>query len=188
MSRLPPLNIAELDPELQAVMSVTEEMMGFTPNDGLIMARHPALLKAVLALVQAVYQSGSVPIALKKMVALMTSSASGCQYCEAHTRYGSLQAGVSAQKIAAIWQYPTSDLFTDAERIALDVARNAALVPNAVSDSQFNELRNYFSDEQIVELLGVISLFGFLNRWNSSLVTALESTLKTKLSALNMSD
>ena len=184
MSRIVPLKYEQLDAELQATMSAGEQIMGFTPNDGLIMARKPALLNAMLGLVQAVYEPGTVSIELKKLVALMTSSASGCQYCKAHTGYGALRVGVNQQKIAAIWEYPTNTLFTDAERAALNVARNAAMVPNAVTDAEFETLRKYFNDEQIVELVGVIALFGFLTRWNATLATDLESAPQTALSQL----
>ncbi|TQV81242.1 carboxymuconolactone decarboxylase [Exilibacterium tricleocarpae] len=175
MSRIEPLTLTQLDAELQAIMSAGEDMMGFTPNDGLIMARKPALLKALLGLVQAVYEPGSVPIGLKKLVALMTSSASGCRYCEAHTGFGALRVGVDENKVAAIWEYPTHPLFDAAERAALDLARNAAMVPNAVTDQDFAALREHFTDEQIIELVGVISLFGFLTRWNATLATDLEA-------------
>ena len=36
------------------------------------------------------------------------------------------------------------------------------------------ELRKYWDDGEIVEMLGVISLFGFLNRWNDSMGTRIE--------------
>jgi hypothetical protein len=47
-------------------------------------------------------------------------------------------------------------------------------MPNAVTDDMFAELRKYWTEEQIVEIVGVISLFGFLNRWNDTFATPLE--------------
>jgi hypothetical protein len=38
----------------------------------------------------------------------------------------------------------------------------------------FAELRKHWSAEQIVEIVGVIALFGFLNRWNDTMATPLE--------------
>jgi uncharacterized peroxidase-related enzyme len=174
VSRVPPLPADQLDGELRQIIEASEDILGFTPNDGLIMARHPAMARAVLELVRAVYAPGSVAIELKKLVALMSSSASGCQYCQAHTSLGAFESGVTKEKIAAIWEYAESPLFNEAERAALDLARNASLVPNGVSDGQFEVLREHFDDEQLVELTGVISLFGFLNRWNATLATELE--------------
>lgn len=178
MSRLQPLSREALDPELQAVMTAGDEIMGFTSNDALLMAYKPDMLKAVLGLVQAIYQPGSISLELKKMIAVMTSSASGCQYCEAHTQYGALRDGIAADKLAAIWEYSSSELFSAAERAALNVAHTAALAPNQTTDDSFAKLNEFYTAEQIVEIVGVVSLFGFLNRWNSTLATDLEQTPK----------
>ena len=65
----------------------------------------------------------------------------------------------------------------------MDLARYAAMTPNGVTDEQFKNLRGYFDDEQIVELVSVIALFGFLNRWNSTFDTAIEPATKTEQSS-----
>lgn len=178
MSRISPLNRDDLSPDLQAIMQKGDEIMGFTSNDALIMAYKPDMLKAMLGLVQSVYQPGTVPLDLKKLIAVMTSSAAGCQYCEAHTQYGAMNQGIAAEKLAAIWEYASSPLFDDAERAALAVAHSAALSPNETTDVQFARLTEFFSAEQIVEIVGVIAMFGFLNRWNSTILTDLEQIPK----------
>ena len=183
MSRIAPLTFEDLDAELQPLMSAGNEMMGFMPNDGLIMARKPAVLRAMHGLLESIYVPGSVPIELKELVGLMTSSASGCQYCQAHTEFGAFRAGIATDKIAAIWEYASHSLFSDMERAALDLARYAAMTPNGITDEQFENLRRYFDDEQIIELVSVIALFGFLNRWNSTLDTAIEPAIKADLLA-----
>ncbi len=181
--RLDPANIDELDADTKEILAKGDEIMGFSSNDALLMAHKPAMLKATLGLVQSVYQEGCVPLVLKKLVALMTSSAAGCQYCQVHTQYGAINEGVEANKISEIWNYSSSDLFSDAERAALDVARTAAFSPNETSDRSFDRLKEFYSPEQIVELVGVIALFGFLNRWNSTFNTTLEQTPKAVVQA-----
>jgi len=183
MSRVPPKSREELSPELQAIMDAGDQIMGFTSNDALVMAYKPDMLKAMLGLVQSVYQPGSIPLDLKKLIAVMTSSAAGCQYCEAHTQYGAMKEGIAAEKLAAIWEYENSPLFNDAERAALDVARAAAFTPNQTTDHQIAKMREFYSDEQIVEIVGVIAMFGFLNRWNSTMATDLEQTPKAAVQA-----
>ena len=37
-----------------------------------------------------------------------------------------------------------------------------------------NQLYKYWNEGEIVEMLGVISLFGYLNRWNDSMGTTIE--------------
>ena len=65
--------------------------------------------------------------------------------------------------------------FTDAEKVALDFARAAATIPNAVTPEIGERLKAHWTDDEIVEILGVIALFGWLNRWNDSMGTTLES-------------
>src|SRR5262249_36015141 len=64
--------------------------------------------------------------------------------------------------------------FIALRKATLDFALAAASVPNAVTDDMFAELRKHWTEEQIVEIVGVISLFGFLNRWNDTMATPLE--------------
>jgi hypothetical protein len=47
-------------------------------------------------------------------------------------------------------------------------------VPNAVTDEMFLELKKHWSEDEIVEIVGVIAMFGFLNRWNDTFATPLE--------------
>jgi alkylhydroperoxidase family enzyme len=74
-----------------------------------------------------------------------------------------------------VWEYRTSPLYSEAERVALDFALAASAVPNEVTDQSFAELRRHWNDTQVVEIVAVIAMFGFLNRWNDTLATPLEA-------------
>ena len=82
--------------------------------------------------------------------------------------------GVDDQKLAAVWEYQTEPALYRGGTATLDFAVAAASVPNEVTDDMFAELRKYWSEGQIVEIVGVIALFGFLNRWNDTMATPLE--------------
>ncbi|MDQ3550491.1 MAG: carboxymuconolactone decarboxylase family protein, partial [Bacteroidota bacterium] len=51
-------------------------------------------------------------------------------------------------------------------------------IPNAVTQEIADKMRKHWDDGEIVEILGVISLFGYLNRWNDSMATQLEVPAK----------
>lgn len=174
MSRLKPANIASLSADAQDMIKMCEQMMGFTPNDALIMARNPALLSASAALVGAVYGQGTLDPGLKRLIGYVNSSAAGCTYCQAHTAHGAHNAGVEAKKIAQALNYANSDVFSPAERAALRVAEGAGVSPNTVTDADFEALKQHYSEAEILEIVAVIAMFGFLNRWNSTLATDLE--------------
>ena len=92
----------------------------------------------------------------------------------AHTAGAALQLGVKDEKLEAVWEFRTSALFDAKERAALEVALAGAAQPNAVTDELFAELRRHWNEGQIVEILAVIAMFGFMNRWNDSMATPLE--------------
>jgi len=172
--RLAPL-APEHSPELKEQFATMQRNLGFIPNSILIMQRKPKMAKAFAQLTASIWDpEGKVERGFKRLLAHVSSRTAGCQYCMAHTAGGALHFGVEDQKLAAVWDYQTSPLFSAAERAALDLAVAGSSVPNAASDEMFAEMRKYWSEEQIVEIVGVIALFGFLNRWNDTLATPLE--------------
>lgn len=177
MSRIKPLPPNAI-PELQPIFEAGEKLMGFIPNDGLIMAYRPDILKAFLGLVQSIYAPGKVEGGLKRLIGLIASSVTGCQYCQAHAANAATHQEVNIEKIKAVWEFQESGLFTPSEKAALTLALKSAMNPNAVEESDFDTLKKYFDNEQIVEILSVISMYGFLNRWNSTLQTELEEQPK----------
>ena len=172
MARIAALPREEV-PELEDAFGPVEERMGFLPNSLLTMARRPEILRAATSLAQAA-RTGTVSRELKELVALVSSTAAGCRYCQAHTASNATRVGAEADKIASVWSYETSDLFSDAERAALRLAHHAALAPNQATDEDFEELGRYFDDGEMVEIVAVVALFGFLNRWNDTIATELE--------------
>jgi alkylhydroperoxidase family enzyme len=92
----------------------------------------------------------------------------------AHTAGASLRLGIDEKKFDAMWDYASSPLFSEAERVAIEFTVAASSQPNAVTDELFARMREHWSEDQIVEIAGVIALFGFLNRWNDTMATPLE--------------
>ena len=172
-----PLPLEECpDPELRKTLEHFVTTLGFVPNSLLTMQRVPEFAKAVVQMNRAVFApNGKVDLGLKRLIAHMASSAAGCQYCKAHTTVSATRHGVEDFKMAAIYEYRTSPLFSDKERVALDYAMAAASLPNGVTNDLYNALAAYWSEEEIVEILGVVCMFGVFNRWNDSMATPLEA-------------
>lgn len=173
MTHVIPKTRAEL-PELEPMFAGVEASMGFVPSSMLTMAHWPELLQSFGALGATVLGPGEVDPGLKQLVAFVISNAAGCRYCQAHTSHTAERRGVSQEKVDAAFQFETSELFTASERAALRVAAHAGMVPNAVTPAHMAELGEHFNARQVVEIVGVISLFGYLNRWNDTMATTLE--------------
>ena len=174
MAHMNPLPEEQLE-EFADVFGAMQEVMGFVPNSLKTMARRPGLVRAFGQLALETGQVGDVDPALKQLIGLVASTASGCTYCQAHLTTTSRRAAVPAEKIAAAWEYDTSPLFDAAERAALRFANHAALVPNAATAADFEELREHYSEGEIVEILATVCLFRWLNCWNDTMATTLEA-------------
>ena len=92
----------------------------------------------------------------------------------AHNAGGSLRSGIKDEKLAAVWEYQTSPLYTPAERVALEFAMAAASQPNEVTDELFERMKQHWSEGEIVEITALIAYFGFMNRFNDTMATPLE--------------
>ena len=174
MPRLAPLP-PDTTPELKEHFDFFLGTLGFTPNSVLTMQRKPRLVRAFAQLNAAVMDPrGEVDLGFRRLVGHVASKAAGCLYCQAHTLLGAHNFGVSDEKLADVWNYASSPHYSERERIALDFALAAAAQPNAVTDELFARVREHWSESEVVEILAVVAMFGFLNRWNDSMATPLE--------------
>lgn len=184
MSRINPISNPQ-EGTLRPLFQQASAWMGFMPNDGLTMAHKPEILTSFFELAKAIYAEGKIDPGLKRMIGHISSKISGCEYCSAHSAFGANEQGIEKQKLEALWEYKTSSLFSDAEKVALDLAAKASMLPNRATDEDFHELKKYYDNEAIIEIVSVVAMFGFLNRWNSTLNTQIENIPKTFYESLN---
>jgi len=202
MQGLKPLTKSELK-KYNFLFNTIKSNMGFVPESMKAMARIPAVmanfsmlsgiliadskktnpLSAFILSVKNMFWSLSflnkkdrLPMYLRNLVAHVSSNASGCRYCQAHTIGEAAHNGASKAQLESIWDFENSNAFDEAEKAALRFGFAAGSVPNTVDESHFIELRKYYTEDQILELGAIISLFGFLNRWNDTFATTLEQT------------
>ena len=174
MAHLEPLP-AESNPELAEDFAIFEHILGFVPNSLLTMQRRPKMVQGFGELTRAVMDpEGTVDLGFMRLIAHFASRAAGCRYCEAHSLVAAEIHGVSQAKLEAVWDYQSSALYSDAERVALDYALAAGSVPNGVDAELVGRMKEHWTEDQIVQILGAVCLYGFLNRWNDSMATDLE--------------
>ncbi len=195
-------------PEFESLYRISESVMGFLPNSMLSMSTSPSLLlsfsmlsKVILkeetkiSLLTKIKMGGNFALSLMRrerekdclgrelryLIAYVTSNASGCLYCKEHTSDSARRVGAAEEKINDAFNFKLSKLFSEREKSALAIAMSAGMTPNATTKEHFIELEKHFTQKEIVEIVSVISLFGFLNRWNSTLHTPLENKFQNGL-------
>jgi uncharacterized peroxidase-related enzyme len=166
----------EDDKDLQKLIEFYNETLGFCPNSIKTMHHRPRIAYAFIEMNKAVMENkGRVTSTLKRLIAYISSNATGCRYCQAHAIRAAERYGASREQLENIWDYKTHPAFTEAERSALDLSLAASVIPNSVTDEIAENARKYWDEGEIVEIMGVIALFGYLNRWNDSMGTEMES-------------
>lgn len=175
MALVKPLKENEIESELCEFIQFFKGPLGVIPNSVRTMSRRPKIARAFTELNMAVMEChGNVTPEFKRIIGYITSYVSGCRYCQAHTILGSQRFGSTEARLMDAWNYENSEHYTDAEKIALKYAHAAASIPNGVDAELENELKEHWEDNDIVEITAVIALFGYLNRWNDSMGSALE--------------
>ncbi len=160
---------------LGAFSMLYANIKGFSSSQTSAWTGMKILLKNLRWTLQAKKESHlEVPTYLKDLIAHVASNAAGCRYCQAHTAHTAHKNGVSIEKLQKVWEFEVSDLFTEQERTALRFALAAGSTPNQVTPEHHKNLKQFFTESQIVEIVATVSIFGFLNRWNDSMATELE--------------
>ena len=181
MAVVEPLDEEQMEPELREEVQFFKGPLGVVPNSVRTMAHRPAIARAFTALNIAVMTDyGAVTPEFKRLLGYVSSFASGCMYCQAHMILASERFGASEERLDAVWRFEEADAFSEAEKAALAFAQAATQVPNAVDAAVAERLRAHWPDEAIVEIMAVVSLFGYLNRWNDSMGSALEELPRSK--------
>ena len=174
--------------EVEDVISIARQASGYVPTSMRIMAHKPDILRAFGGLIGAIMRTETeLPMETKWLTAHAVSTTAGCIYCQAHTAANGGKKGLSTEKVQDLLNYRASPLFGDAERAVIEFGLAAGEVPNATTRAHFDALREHFTQGQIVEMVSVISLFGWLNRWNDTFASDLEDAPKA-FAAKNLAD
>ena len=160
-----------VDPANNETLTEIERKTG--PNNFYrVMAHKPDVLAVFPKLYGSIMGPGTLDRRLKEMVYLAVSTVNECPYCTTAHLKGARKAGLTEHDIEDI-ESETNQKFTPAEQTALHYARE---MTRACADEfgTREHLREYFSEDQLVELTLVIAMANFTNRFNNGLNVQVE--------------
>ena len=173
------------DIETQKLVTFFNETLGFCPNSVLTMQKKPHLAQAFVNLNKAVMDNaGSISSEFKRIIAYISSNTAGCRYCQAHTIRAAERYGGEKERLEQAWDFENSSLFSEAEKVALRFTIAASSVPVSTSQELEELLQHHWDETDILEIMSVIALFGYLNRWNDVMGTSLEKDAKDSAESL----
>jgi uncharacterized peroxidase-related enzyme len=169
MSRISRLNRSEVSPELAALYDKAYAQRGNVPNMFRVMAHRPEIFATMQAHFGAVLNTGTVPTKLKELIIVRTSQVNDTPYCLASHTILAKGLGWTDDQLSHLADWQKRDDFTPAEKAALKLAETVTRDAHGVTDEQFAELRSFYNEGEIVELLCAIGLFNYFNRFNNAL-------------------
>ena len=145
------------------------QQRGNIPNMFRTMAHRPEILETMIAHFEAVLTTGTLPTKLKELVIVRTSQLNTCEYCLASHSLIAKKLGWTDAQVNELADFEQRVDFTPAEKAALRLAETMTLRSNAMTDQQFAELRSFYEEGEVVELMAAIGLFNYFNRFNNVL-------------------
>ena len=183
MSRISRLDRAKVSPEMAALYDKAFAQRGNVPNMFRVMAHRPEIFSTMQAHFGAVLNTGTVSTKLKELIIVRTSQINDTPYCLASHTILARGLGWTDDQLAHLANWPQREDFTPAEKAALRLAETVTRDAHALSDEQFAELRGFYTEGEIVELLCAIGLFNYFNRFNNALQHGADQTRRRRLRA-----
>ncbi len=174
MTRISRLGRREVTEAVGAIYDRYVRQRGNVPNMFRTVAHRPEILQTMIAHMEAVLNTGTLPTALKELVIVRTSQMNACEYCLASHSLIAKKLGYADEQIAALPHFEAGDAFTPAEKVALRLAERLTRNERPLDESEIAELKQHYSEGEIVELMAASGLFNYFNRFNNLL--AMEPT------------
>jgi len=169
MSRISRLDRSEVSTELAALFDRAYAQRGNVPNMFRVMAHRPEIFATMQAHFAAVLNTGTISTKLKELIIVRTSQVNDTPYCLASHTQLARNLGWTDEQLVHLADWQERSDFSPAEKAALRLAETVTRDAHAVTDEQFAELRSFYSEGEVVELLCAIGLFNYFNRFNNAL-------------------
>ena len=169
MPRISRLQRNEVSPSAVTIYDRYLRDRGNVPNMFRTMAHRPEIFETIIAHMEAVLNTGTLPKALKELVIVRTSQLNRTPYCLASHTTIARKLGWSETQIETLRDAAGSKEFSEREKVAIHLAEVMTLDAHSYSEAEFARLRSFYSEGEIVELMAAIGLFNYFNRFNDLL-------------------
>lgn len=143
---------------------------GNVPNMFRTLAHRPEIFETIIAHMEAVLNTGTLPKALKELVIVRTSQINQTPYCLASHSAICRRLGWTDEHLNALEDTAKTGTFSESEKAAIHLAEVMTRDAHAYTDADFAGLRNFYSEGEVVELMAAIGLFNYFNRFNDLLL------------------
>ena len=166
MALLPSLEKNEVEEIAREVYKKFEKETGKVPEWVKVMAHRPEILKEFVELFKAIMGKGTIEPLLKWKVAFVVSQTLKCPFCLDVSEKMLRKFGATEEIIQKI---KTGEISSPEEKEILELVKDVTLDGHLDQPEIFEKLKGKFSPAQIIEIISVMGLFNYINRFNNTL-------------------
>ncbi|MBI4457067.1 MAG: carboxymuconolactone decarboxylase family protein [Acidobacteria bacterium] len=150
------------------------------PADNVVKTLAPSstFLEAYYRMFRTVMGDISLNDKMRELAILKVAKLNGCQYCLHHHTILGRKAGITDGMVAALEDHEKSDLFTFAEKELLSWTSGVTRNPGSIDEELFKQLKNHFTQQQVIELTTIAAFFNMVTRLCQSLEIEIEGQKK----------
>ena len=124
------------------------------------------IFSASMEMYKALYRYGKLDTRLRELVRLKSASLVGCNHWLRIRFAEAREKGIGEHEISEI-DNPNAESLSSRERLALSFTETLLIAPTGMTDEGFAEMREEFSEGEIVELSFFAGFYNMLHRFNS---------------------
>ena len=140
-----------------------EKESGKVPEWVKVMAHRPEILKEFVELFKAIMGEGEIEPLLKWKIALVVSQTLRCPFCVDVSEKMLRKMGCDEEKLKKIKELSVE------EKEILELVKDVTLDGHLDRPELFDRLKEKFNEAQIIEIISVMGLFNYINRFNNTL-------------------
>ncbi len=174
MTRIPPLSDDEMT---DAACASLAALQGYGPFDNWarVAAYCPPVLEHVAGLLTTLRAQENLPRRALELAMVTVSKLNACDYCVSHHTPLLTVTGLSPEGAARLPDVDDHPELDDCDKAVVRFAEAVTTRSGRMRDSEVSDLREWFSNAQIVELTWRIALTGAFNRFNDALQIQIEA-------------
>ena len=173
MPRVKEITLEEVPHELHDIYRRFSTEYGPFANQVKVFAQRPPALKHIMGLLLDLKEEACLPQRYLEIALVVVSRINECDYCVVHHNPRLIAEGLDSETVENILN-PDCPGLNDLDCLVRDFAVQVTNTPGRIRDKMFADLREHFTEAQIVELVLRTALCGFFNRFNDTLQIEVE--------------
>jgi len=166
MAIISSLDKGEVNDEAKEVYKKFEEKMGKVPEWVKVMAHSSKIMKEFTELFSVIMGEGKIEPLTRWKIAFVVSNSLKCPFCVDVTKKMLQSLGADEKTISKIEEGESED---EDEKEMLELVKEVTLKARVCTPELLEELTKDFSEDEVVEIVSIIGLFNYINRFNNTL-------------------